>query len=156
MVDPDKSQLLGRAVLRAASLTCDILIRAVVASASEVADNNSELALSVKICKGDASGVCEILWHLWWVISAVSDSTTHTWSKRRTGNGSYSLLLKILRLECKKLLIMAILINVSKNRPALNNAFSLIFQRSRILLVEICNSCCFHCTLSVVILLWVY
>lgn len=45
-------------------MTSDILVRdAAAASASEVADNNSEMALLVKIFKADASGACEMLWH---------------------------------------------------------------------------------------------
>lgn len=82
-------------------MTSGILIRDVVAS--EVADNNSELALLLKIFKADASGACEMLWDQLCVISAVSDSTAHTGGKERAGSGSYSSLFpKILQLECKK------------------------------------------------------
>lgn len=45
-----------------------------VASALEVADDNSELALWVKIFGADAGGASEVLWHQSWAIS-VSDST---------------------------------------------------------------------------------
>lgn len=35
----------------------------VVALASEVADDNSELTLLLKMFKADASEACEMLWH---------------------------------------------------------------------------------------------